>query len=126
MDPNRVGIIGFSAGGITAAATAYNYTPASRPDFVAPIYAVYDWLPDKRVPADAPPMFLAAATDDPLGLAPHSISYYNDWTGAQKPVELHLYSVGGHGFGMRKQNLPSDSWIERFGDWLEVQGLLAG
>ncbi len=124
VDANRIGIIGFSAGGITAASTAYSYTPASRPDFVAPIYAVYNWLPDKRVPADAPPMFLAAATDDPLGLAPHSVSYYNDWTAAQKPVELHLYSVGGHGFGMRKQNLPSDSWIERFGDWLGVQGFL--
>jgi hypothetical protein len=43
---------------------------------------------------------------------------------AGKPAELHLYARGGHGFGMRRQGLPSDRWIERFADWLEMQGLL--
>ena len=61
-------------------------------------------------------MFLAAATDDQLGLAPASVALYNDWTAAGKSAELHLYAAGGHGFGMRTQNLPSDSWIDRFGD----------
>jgi len=69
-------------------------------------------------------MFVLAATDDPLGLAPQSVALYQDWTAAKKSAELHLYSKGGHGFGMRKQNLPTDHWIERFADWLEVQGLL--
>ncbi len=69
-------------------------------------------------------MFLLAATDDPLGLAPHSLALYCDWTAARKSAELHLFSKGGHGFGMRQQNLPTDQWVERFADWLEAQGLL--
>jgi acetyl esterase/lipase len=69
-------------------------------------------------------LFLLAATDDPLGLAPHSVALYRDWTAAKKSAELHLYSKGGHGFGMRKQNLPSDRWINLFVDWLDAQGFL--
>jgi hypothetical protein len=57
-------------------------------------------------------------------LAPDSVNLYSKWLAAKKPAELHLYSKGGHGFGMKKRNLPSDQWIERFGDWLDVQGLL--
>jgi acetyl esterase/lipase len=125
VNPQRIGIIGFSAGGTVAASVAYNYTPETRPDFAAPIYLAYNWtVKDKGVPSDAPPLFVLAATDDPLRLAPHSVDLYRDWTAAKKPAELHLYSKGGHGFGMRKQNLPVDGWIERFSDWLEVQGLL--
>ncbi len=67
-------------------------------------------------------MFILAATND--GLAPHSVALYQDWTKAKKSAELHLLAKGGHGFGMRKQNLPSDRWIERFADWLDGQGLL--
>jgi len=124
VNPDRIGIIGFSAGGTLTASVGFNYTPASRPNFVAPIYLQYDWVPRQGVPADAPPMFILAATDDQLGLASHSTRLYNDWTAARKSAELHLYSKGGHGFGMRTQNLPTDGWIERFGDWLRVQGLL--
>ena len=121
---DRIGIIGFSAGGVLATSTAYNYTPANRPDFVAPIYAGYTWVPKTIVPTDAPPMFILAATDDGLGLASHSVDLYNDWTAADKSAELHLYSSGGHGFGMKTQNLPSDRWIDRFADWLGVHGFL--
>lgn len=124
VNPNRIGITGFSAGGTVTASAGYNYTPSGRPDFVAPIYLQYDWTIKKEVPADAPPMFILAATDDPLGLASHSIQLYKDWTAAKKSTELHLYSTGGHGFGMKKQNLPSDQWIRLFADWLNVQGLL--
>ena len=124
LNPKRIGIIGFSAGGTVTAAVGYNYTSASRPDFVAPIYLQYDWVPRQAVPTDAPPLFLLAATDDQIGLAPHSVHLYNDWVAAGKSAELHLYSTGGHGFGMKTQNLPSDRWIEQFGDWLGVQGFL--
>lgn len=124
INPDRVGIIGFSAGGTVAASVAYNYTAASRPNFAAPIYLYYAPGLKKEVPSDAPPMFILAASDDQLGLAPHSISLYNDWAAAKKSAELHLYSKGGHGFGMRKQNLPSDDWISVFADWLGTQGLL--
>jgi acetyl esterase/lipase len=121
---DRIGIIGFSAGGTVAASVAFNYTADTKPNFVAPIYLQYEWAIKKDVPADAPPLFLLAATDDPLGLAPHSVAMYQAWTAAKKPAELHLYAKGGHGFGMRKQHLPTDQWIARFGDWLEAQGLL--
>ena len=69
-------------------------------------------------------MFLVAATDDQLGLAADSLRIYERWQSAGKPVELHMYAEGGHGFGMRKQNLPSDTWIDRFGDWLVAGGFL--
>ena len=124
LSPDKVGIIGFSAGGTVAAGVGLHYTPESRPAFVAPIYAVASMFKDDRVPADAPPMFIAAASDDSLGLAPDSLALYEKWTAAYKSVELHMYAKGGHGFGMRKQKLPTDHWIDRFGDWLEVQGFL--
>ena len=59
-----------------------------------------------------------------MGFASHSIQLYNDWIAAEKSAELHAFSKGGHGFGMRKQNLPVDQWINLFADWLGVQGLL--
>ena len=125
IDPDRIGIIGFSAGGTVTAGVTYNAEADSRPAFSAPIYAyVPPTMRDASVPENAPPMFLVAATDDQLGLAPHSIALYEKWLAAKKSVELHMYATGGHGFGMRTQNLPSDSWIDRFGDWLEGQGLL--
>src|SRR5215469_4620644 len=118
ISPTRIGLIGFSAGGTVTASVAFNYSAESRPDFVAPIYAYMGAVQETSVPADAPPMFIAAASDDQLGLAPDSIRLYSKWLSAKKPVELHMYSKGGHGFGMRKQNLPSDQWIDRFGEWL--------
>jgi acetyl esterase/lipase len=124
VSPDHVGIIGFSAGGAVAAGVAFGYQPEGRPAFVAPIYAGAGRFKEAPVPADAPPMFLAAATDDQLGLAPDSVALYEKWTGAHKSAELHMYAKGGHGFGMRKQNLPTDQWIDRFTDWLELQGWL--
>ncbi|EEF57996.1 alpha/beta hydrolase [Pedosphaera parvula] len=122
LKPDHIGIIGFSAGGTVATSVAYNYTAETRPNFVAPIYPAYSWaIKDHGVPADAPPMFILGATDDPFNLAPQSVTLYQDWTSAKKSAELHLYSMGGHGFGMRKQNLPSDEWIRLFADWLKIQ-----
>jgi dipeptidyl aminopeptidase/acylaminoacyl peptidase len=69
-------------------------------------------------------MFLAAATDDQLGLAMDSVGLYTQWTAAHKSAELHMFAKGGHGFGMRKQNLPTDEWIDRFADWLRLQHFL--
>jgi acetyl esterase/lipase len=122
--PNRIGLMGFSAGGTVTAGVLFSSTPESRPDFAAPIYPYLGALREQSVPNDAPPLFVVAASDDQLGLAPDSVSLYSRWLAAKKPAELHLYSKGGHGFGMRKQGLPSDQWIERFGDWLNMQGLL--
>lgn len=124
VSPDRVGIIGFSAGGGVTAGVAFHYKPEGRPAFVAPIYAGGGMSKDVPVPTDAPPMFIAAATDDSLGLAPESIALYQRWTDAHKSAELHMYAKGGHGFGMRKHDLPTDHWIDRFADWLELQGWL--
>jgi acetyl esterase/lipase len=123
VSPDRVGIIGFSAGGSVTVGVAFKYAPEGRPAFVAPIYAGGP-PKDAPVPADAPSMFIAAATDDNLGLAPESIALYQKWTEAHKSAELHMYAKGGHGFGMHKQNIPTDQWIDRFADWLELQGFL--
>ena len=124
VSPDRVGIIGFSAGGTVSAGVALGYAPDGRPAFAALIYAAGGRFKDSPVPVDAPPVFVAAATDDNLGLAPDSVALYEKWTSAHKPAELHMYAKGGHGFGMRKQNLPTDRWIDRFSDWLELQGWL--
>lgn len=122
--PNRVGLLGFSAGGMVTAGVGYSYSAANRPDFLAPIYADLGALLKQPVPADAPPLFVLAASNDPLGLAPQSVQLYSNWLAARKPAELHMYAKGGHGFGMGKQNLPTDTWIDRFWDWLKQQGFL--
>jgi acetyl esterase/lipase/lysophospholipase L1-like esterase len=124
VSPSKIGIIGFSAGGTVAASSAFNYTADNRPDFVAPIYAYMPPALQGAIADDAPPMFICAATNDELGLAPHSVDLYSKWLASKHMAELHIYEKGGHGFGLSKQNLPTDSWIDRFGDWLDLQGLL--
>lgn len=123
---DKIGIIGFSAGGTVAASTAFSYSSDNRPDFVAPIYAYMPSQLMAKVAEDAPPMFIAAASDDQLNLAPHSVDLYNKWLASKHPVELHMYVKGGHGFGMRQQHSPTDMWIDRFGDWLNVEGFITG
>jgi len=125
VQPDRIGIMGFSAGGIVAASVAYNYTAETRPDFVAPVYLAHDLvIKGDGVRGDAPPLFVLAASDDQFGLAPQNVAIYQAWVAAKRPAELHVYAKGGHGFGMNKQNLPCDTWADRFADWLHMQGLL--
>jgi len=119
--PDRIGMLGFSAGGAVTANVALQHDASSRPDFAAVIYG--GGRVEVPVPDDAPPLFVLCAGDDPMA-APLSVRLYADWRAAGHPAELHIYSQGGHGFGMRKQGLPTDTWIERFADWLQVQGLL--
>jgi acetyl esterase/lipase len=122
LAPNRIGIMGFSAGGRVTAGVALEHDAQSRPNFAAPIYGAL-WE-DITVPADAPPLFMALANDDELAVEP-GLALYSAWRAAGHPVELHIYAQGGHGFGMRKQGLPADHWIDRFGEWLQIQGFLA-
>ena len=122
LDTSRIGIVGFSAGGAVALGTATQYDAESRPDFAALIYTAL-WQ-ELAVPADAPPAFLLIATDDPV-IKDGSIPIYTAWKNANRSVELHIYAKGSHGFGMKKQGLPTDHWIERFSEWLQSQGFPA-
>ena len=124
IDPKKIGIIGFSAGGYVATSTAFDFSTENRPDFIAPVYPYYPPEIVGKIAADAPPIFLVAASDDGLQLAPHSAYLYNKWLEAKLPAEIHMYATGNHGFGMRVQHLPSDTWIDRFGDWLRTNGYL--
>jgi lysophospholipase L1-like esterase len=116
--------MGFSAGGTLTMSVVYNATDSNRPNFVAPIYAYAGAIIGSEIPKTKTPMFVAVAGDDQLGLMPHSIDLYKKWFEAKQPTELHVYEKGGHGFGMRKQNIPTDTWHERFGEWLKLQGYL--
>ena len=121
---NQIGLMGFSAGGAVTMNVTYNYSVETRPDFIVPVYAWMDVVPATPMPADAPPIFVACASDDPLKLAPASVKLYNEWLANGKKAELHMYARGGHGFGMKKQDLPSDKWIEHFGEWLDGEGFI--
>jgi acetyl esterase/lipase len=123
--PDRIGIMGFSAGGYVAAAVALQHDSGSRPNFAAPIYPATP--PEYTVPADAPPLFLAHADDDKtVSPVDHTVRLYTAWKKAGIPAEMHIYARGGHGFGMRKKGLPTDGWIDRFREWLDLQGFLKG
>ncbi|PIB26948.1 alpha/beta hydrolase [Maribacter sp. 4G9] len=121
LDPHKIGFMGFSAGGAVTMGVAYNYNEKNKPDFLVSVYPWTTAQPVQEVPQDAPPMLVICATDDPLGLAAGSIELYSSWLKKNKTVGLHMYSKGGHGFGMKQQKLPSDDWIQRFYDWWEVE-----
>jgi predicted peptidase len=121
---DRIGIMGFSAGGTVTSGALFNYTKETRPDFAAPVYPFFPAAMHGTVVDNAPPIFIITATDDGFGLASHSVDLYSKWIANKKDAELHMYARGNHGFGMRKQNLPTDTWIDRFYEWMGVQGLL--
>jgi len=119
IDPKRVGMVGFSAGaGTTMAATLQS--SENKPAFIAPIYGR---LTAVEVPADAPPMFVALAADDPL-FGKSDFGLISAWQNAGRPVEFHLYQNGGHGFGLGNPGKTSTGWFPQFMLWLEVNGML--
>ena len=122
LDPNKIGIVGFSAGGYVAVKAALEHDADSRPNFLGAIYTCCVQAPFS-VPDDAPPLFVASAYDDGISVTAGP-ALFIAWKAANKLAEIHIYSAGGHGFGMDKQNLPSDSWIDRFGEWLKFQQLV--
>ena len=120
IDPARVGIIGYSAGGSLALNTAMTTDPHARPDLVIAVYSAYV---DRDVPADAPPLFGVVAADDPLGS--YLLETTRDWVDAGTPAELHVYERGGHGFSIHPTEGPVATWSDRLADWLDTRGLLA-
>ena len=122
--PDRVGIIGFSAGAMVASGALLQPDAAARPRFAAMIYGgPFGRMP--TIPAKLPPMFLAWAQDDTVALGP-VVKFYDALRAAGHRPEVHIFSAGGHGFGMKKQGTTSDHWIEEFYYWLEAQGSPGG
>ncbi|MDO5494549.1 MAG: alpha/beta hydrolase [bacterium] len=124
LDPDRVGILGFSAGGHTALATTCD-RPEARPSFVGAIYPVA-W--EGITPPDpVPPLFLVWATDDGLGrsIVDSSLVTYRAWWAAGGVAEAHAYATGGHGFGSPKYGTESDRWMDDLVIWMERRGISA-
>lgn len=130
LDPQRVGLLGFSAGGNLLAHIACDRAEKTeRPDFGIMIYGG-GWLDPKdptklkdgfTVPSDAPPMFIACAHDD--GQNPiAATALYLEYKKQNLPAELHLFTKGGHGFGMRRAGNPINDWPRRTVEWIETMG----
>lgn len=119
VDPERIGMVGFSAGAMLTMATELSGGEAD-PAFLGMIYGP---LSPVTVPADAPPLFVALATDDPL-FANSGFGLIDSWRGAGRPVEFHLYEQGGHGFGMYPKETTSTGWFDAFVAWLAMHGLM--
>ncbi len=124
LDPNKIGLMGFSAGGALTMGVALNSQPENRPDFIVPVYPWMTVIGEYEVPEKIPPMFLVCATDDELLLAADSIELYSKWTQNGGTSELHMYARGGHGFGMDQKGLPSDNWISLFYEWALSEGMV--
>lgn len=121
--PDRIGILGFSAGGYVTVRTALDGRGNSRPDFAVPVYPYT--AGDLTAPPSPMPLCIIHADDDKgVPVAKHSIPLYLSWKTAGAPVEMHIYAKGGHGFGMHKKNLPVDGWTTRVKEWMAAQGLL--
>ena len=144
IDPHRIGVIGFSAGGHMAAAVSTNYRrrayPAmdaadresSRPDFAIALYPGHLWYeangdalnPEVPVDAETPPTFLLQAENDPVDDVTNSLTYYRVLKKAGVSAEMHLYAQGGHGFGLRRADLPIAAWPGLVETWLGAIGML--
>lgn len=118
--PDRVGLLGFSAGAMVTSGALLQTDAAARPNFAAMIYGgPFGRMPP--IPSKLPPMFMAWAQDDPVALGP-VVKFYDALTSAGHKPEAHVFSAGGHGFGLKKQGTTSDHWIDAFYYWLEAQG----
>lgn len=120
VSPDRIGFMGFSAGAMVTSGVLLQADGAARPAFAALIYGgPFGAMP--AISGNLPPMFMAWAQDDELVRQPVAKFYEALKATGNKP-EVHIYSAGGHGFGMRKQGTTSDRWIEEFYWWLEGRG----
>lgn len=143
IDPQRIGVLGFSAGGHLSAALSCNYERRSypmvdgadslscRPDFAILIYpgglVVKEKgdriAPELNISANTPPTFLAMAADDPVRME-NAVFYTVALKNARVPVELHIYPTGGHGYGLRRTKELVTTWPDRAAEWMRSRGLL--
>ena len=121
IDPARVGIMGFSAGGGVAVGTALAERSDASPDFLVSLYGPS--LQDVDVPAHAPPLFIAVGATH-FNVTNGCLALFAAWKAAGKPAEIHVYDQVSAGFGMSARGLPSDSWTERLFDWLVARKMV--
>ncbi len=119
--PDRVGIMGFSAGAMTTMSVALANVADARPAFIAPIYGRQSAV---TPPLNPPPLFIALATNDPLFWKGET-GLVDSWGKAGGKVEFHLFQNGGHGFGLGAAGTTTVDWMDGFRRWLDVNGLLA-
>jgi len=143
INPARIGVLGFSAGGHLTANLSNNFdkrayepvddadTVSCRPDFALPIYPAYLALKDKnnelapelKVTVNTPPTFLVQTADDGIRVE-NSLFYYLALKNAKVPAEMHLYATGGHGYGLRPSDKLVTTWPKRAEEWMRSLGLL--
>lgn len=143
IDPHRIGVLGFSAGGHLAASLSTHDGPRTyppqdeadaldcRPNFAVLVYPGYLALketpgqlaPDLKITTNTPPTFLVMTQDDPVGVE-NALVYAAELANAKVPMELHIYPKGGHGYGLRPTQDPVTSWPARVEDWMRSRGLI--
>ena len=144
IDPHKIGVLGFSAGGHLAAAISTHFArrlyplvdaadrESCRPDFAVPVYPGHLWVdeakfelnPDVPVTAQTPPTFLLQAENDYVDNVNQSLVYYIALKNSGVPVEMHLYAQGGHAFGLRRTKLPITAWPQLVETWLGTIGIV--
>jgi acetyl esterase/lipase len=144
IDPNRLGVLGFSAGGHLFAALSNNYEKrlyppqdaadklSCRPDFAVLVYPGRLTLPNQNYAlspgiqptANTPPTFIVQAEDDPVHVE-NAVMYFMALKNVRVPVELHVYAQGGHGFGLRRTALPITTWPQAVETWLHTIKVLS-
>jgi acetyl esterase/lipase len=151
IDPHKIGVIGFSAGGHMVAATSTRFDKRSyppmdeadqkscRPDFAIALYPGHlcKWTDKKKsgydlnphiatnITRQTPPTFLLQAENDPVDNVNNSLAYYIALRNAEVPVEIHLYAQGGHAFGLRRTKFPITEWPPLVEKWLRTIGMIS-
>lgn len=145
VDPHKIGVLGFSAGGYLVAEISTNferrlYAPVDaadkescRPDFAVPVYPGHLWVdgkgyklnPNVRVTRQTPPTFLVQAEDDNVDGVNQVLTYFIALKDADVPAEMHIYAYGGHGFGLRRTSLPITEWPGLVEVWLHTIGMIS-